>query len=155
MQYFHPFSFILNPINIFWSMTKDDHVTCRWHKLSSLPSSPVAPRDYKWCSSCNTPLAIIPAASSPRGHYDTIHHSSRFIIKLCPRRRHPAWNVLNSTHLLLHVCSAYRPSSSARNSSVKSVSSPHGILASTWISSCDSDRWAKRLRPTERRLTCD
>lgn len=62
-------------------------------------------------------------------------------------------NGKNCTNRLLHVCNAYRPPSSARNSSVNRVSSPHGIFASTWISSCDSDKCAKRLRPTERKFT--
>lgn len=57
-------------------------------------------------------------------------------------------------YLLLQVCRAYLPDSSRRNSRVNRVSSPQGMLASTWISSRFSDRWAKRLRPTERRFTC-
>lgn len=57
-------------------------------------------------------------------------------------------------YLLLHVWIAYLPDSSRRNSRVKRVSSPHGMLASTWISSRFSLRCAKRLRPTERKFTC-
>ena len=42
---------------------------------------------------------------------------------------------------------------SSLNSSVKRVSSPQGTLASNWISSPASERWAYLLRPRERRLT--
>lgn len=61
------------------------------------------------------------------------------------------WRI--KTYRLLHVCNAYRPPSSRRNSSVNRVSSPHGMFASTWISSCESERCANRLRPIERTFT--
>lgn len=57
-------------------------------------------------------------------------------------------------YLLLQVCRAYLPPSSTRNSSVNRVSSPQGMLASTWISSRFSERWANLLRPTDLRFTC-
>ena len=57
-------------------------------------------------------------------------------------------------YMLLQVWMAYLHGPSSRNSSVNSVSSPHGTFSSTWISSCDSERCAYRFLPIDLKLTC-